>query len=578
MTTVKTVWLVASHADLRRFLAIMLGSNGYDVVEHTDGPAVMAAFGNTALPQLLICEEPPPGLARSVIEARVREMAPQLPCVFLRDAPDARKPDEVRRFETDELSLSATDLLELLDRLVESSAPEVSIGSSADALHIAKESILTTVSAFMQILERYEFINGGNGPLVQRYAPEVAREMGLSPDRVEAIAAASLLYDVGMMRVRPDLKLKDGKLTDEELAIIRQHPRFSAEFCRSLSLPWDIERYVLHHHERYDGRGYPDGLAGKAIPIGARIIAVGDAYFAMIARRASREAKSEDDALRELTREAGLQFDPEVVEVWSSLIQVRFLGETADDADLPAKRIALIDDDRDLRVLLEARFTGLGYQLAPVTDPSAILSTLLEAKPEAILLNADLPWVDGLQLMHQVRQEPGLGGVPFIFMSARQASPADRARAAAAGADEYIIRPLPLQDLVSKVYGAIRKKTRITDKHFVRPPTSSGIRGRLVDMALTEICQILAQGSKTARVAVIDANEEGHIFFVDGKLKHASYGSLTGSEAFFAMLRIRDGDFAIDHGVGAPTETVQERLEFLLMEGMRLMDEERRPE
>jgi response regulator RpfG family c-di-GMP phosphodiesterase len=572
----RVLWLVTGRDDLRRFLETFLGSYGYNLRQFIDASEVLAALGRGELPDLLISDDPPPGLPRATIEARLREIAPFVRTVFLREADEALLPDESRRFATDDITLNAPELLELLERLVSEGAREQKPLPAVDVEADVKRSLLTTISTFVGLIERYEFINGGNGALVQKYAVEVARELGLSTSRVEAISCASLVYDIGMIRVRPEVKLKVTPLSPDDMAMIREHPRHGADFCASLRLPWDIHRYVLHHHERYDGRGYPDGVAGRKIPIGARILAVGDAYFAMIAKRPNREPVSEEEALGELQRQAGLQFDPEIVEIWSSLIQVRFLGETSAGEGERPKRIALIDDDRELRVLLDMKFSGLGYQVVTVVDAARVLPLLIDAAPEAILINADLPWVDAYQVLHRVRQEPSLGGVPFILLSADHKLPADRARAASAGADDYIVRPSPLQDLVSRVNGAIRKKRRLTGQHFVRPPSAAGIRGQLLEMGLAEICQVLAQGFKTARVDVIDSQAEGHLFFEQGKLKHATYDDLEGSAAFYAMLRIKEGEFAIEHGVEPPAETVQERLEFLLMEGMRLLDEERR--
>lgn len=569
------VWLLSEREDLQRFLEAFLGSNGLEVRPFADASLAIAALGRGELPDVVLADDPPPGLSRSTIEARLREMAPHIRCLFLKDSPDTKQPDEVRRFITDDFSLGASELLELIEKVLRESPGESTPPPSASLAGIAKSSLLRTITTFVDLIERYEFLNGGNGPMVQRYAVEVAKELGLTASRVEAIAAASLLYDIGMMRVRPEVKLKDAPLTPEDLEVIRQHPRYSAEFCDSLRLPWDVSRYVLHHHERYDGSGYPDGLAGRTIPIGARIIGVGDAYFAMIAKRPNREPRSEEEALKELHRQAGKQFDPEVIEVWTSLIQVRFLGEDPDGSR--AKRIALIDDDHDLRVLLESRFAALNYEVVGIHEQGRVVSALIEAAPVAIILNADLPWVDAYQLLHRVRLEPRLGGVPFLFASARATGAAERARAAAAGADDYIVRPCPFQELIARVTSAIRKKERLTGQHFVRPLVPAiGIRGRLDDMGLAEICQVLSQGFKTAKVSISDAHGEGQLFFADGRLKHASYNGSEGSEAFFALLRVKEGEFAIEHGVAAPDQTVSEGLEHLLIEGMRLIDEEGR--
>ena len=568
------VWVLTQREDLARFLETLLSSHGYGVRAFTDGVELVAELAQGEAPSVVLADDPPPGLPRAMVEARVHEVSPATHTLFLRDSDDL-EPGDTRKFATGDYTLNPSELLEYLER---KAAGDSSEGADPQALgldpaELARASLLTTVGKFTALLERYEFLNGGNGPLVERYAVEVARELGLPGPRVDAIAAASLLYDIGMMRVRPEIKLKTTPLSDAELATIRQHPRYSAEFCESLQLPWDVRRDVMHHHERYDGNGYPGGLAGRDIPIGARIIAVGDAYFAMISKRANREPMSEEEALAELSRQAGHQFDPEMVELWSTLIQVRFL----DEGDRPVMRIALVDDDHELRILLEARLKALHYELVPIAESTNVLQTLVRSAPEAIIVNADLGWVDGYQLLHQTRLEPELGGVPFLFLSIH-GEPAEQAHARAAGADDYIIRPCALRELVARVHSAIRRKARLTDQHFVRPLAGAGIRGRLADMALTEICQVLAQGLKTARVVVTDGDGEGdgELYFRGGQLAHAVTGGRTGAEAFYALLRVDQGEFRIEHGVATPDATVTDRLEYLLMEGMRLIDEERR--
>ena len=136
---------------------------------------------------------------------------------------------------------------------------------------------------------------------------------GLSADEREAILLAARIHDLGKVATSDLILRKPGRLTDDEFAIIKRHPVDGSEILRHLSPYRHIVEIVRHHHERWDGRGYPDGLAGEAIPFGSRVIAVADTYDAMTTDRPYRRALTHEEALAELRRSAGTQFDPAVV-------------------------------------------------------------------------------------------------------------------------------------------------------------------------------------------------------------------------------------------------------------------------
>jgi diguanylate cyclase (GGDEF)-like protein len=150
---------------------------------------------------------------------------------------------------------------------------------------------------------------------VGRYAEGIARAIGLTEERVQRIRAAGVLHDVGKLGVADAVLQKPGPLTDEEWADMRRHPELGARILDHANLR-DISGWVLAHHERVDGGGYPHGLAGDAIPLEARILAVADAYEAMTADRPYRTALGHDAAREELMAGAGTQFDPAVVDAF----------------------------------------------------------------------------------------------------------------------------------------------------------------------------------------------------------------------------------------------------------------------
>ncbi|MDR7473362.1 MAG: HD-GYP domain-containing protein [Armatimonadota bacterium] len=165
---------------------------------------------------------------------------------------------------------------------------------------------------------------------VAEYAEAIAREMGLDEETVGVVQVAGLLHDVGKIGIRDELLSKNGGLTPQEWEVMRRHPVLGYEILEPVPISEEIKLAVRHSHERWDGTGYPDGLAGLRIPIAARIIAVADAYEALVTDRPYRRAQSPLRAVEEIRREAGRGFDPAVVGAF-----LRVLGRRGVRAPVP---------------------------------------------------------------------------------------------------------------------------------------------------------------------------------------------------------------------------------------------------
>ncbi len=156
---------------------------------------------------------------------------------------------------------------------------------------------------------------------VTQRALALARGIGLSEGEMKALETAGQLHDVGKIGVRTDVLRKPGALTPEEWHMIYEHPRLGHMLLHQIPEEENVLQAVLHHHERYDGMGYPDGLSGEAIPLLARILALADAFSAMIADRPYRKALTLQQALDELRRNAGKQFDPKLAKTFIELVE-----------------------------------------------------------------------------------------------------------------------------------------------------------------------------------------------------------------------------------------------------------------
>lgn len=213
-------------------------------------------------------------------------------------------------------------------------------GQAAIAIHNARlftqleELYLATVKAFVAAIEAKDPYTRGHSERVTSFSLAMAERLGLSGRDMEDIRTAALLHDVGKIGVKEEILNKTTSLTDEEYRIVKMHPLIATKIVEQIPLLADVIPIIAHHHERYDGNGYLDGLAGEEIPLGARILAVADAFDAMISERPYHSALSFTEAVGELKRNAGSQFDPKVVEAFCEVLEKPQFGKRFKEAGL----------------------------------------------------------------------------------------------------------------------------------------------------------------------------------------------------------------------------------------------------
>jgi HD-GYP domain-containing protein (c-di-GMP phosphodiesterase class II) len=178
-------------------------------------------------------------------------------------------------------------------------------------------AMATSLVSLIDLRDRY---TGGHSQRVARYVRTIAIQMGLPDEATETIVFAASLHDVGKIGVPDHVLLKQGKLDEYEFGWMRKHPEWGWMAIRDVSGFREAALLILHHHERLDGSGYPSRLRGTEIPLGSRLITVADSYDALTTDRPYRTARSHADALAELYRCAGTQFDPQVVQAFSAAL------------------------------------------------------------------------------------------------------------------------------------------------------------------------------------------------------------------------------------------------------------------
>ena len=191
-----------------------------------------------------------------------------------------------------------------------------------DRLHErSRRQSIEIATSFVFLIDLRDRYTGGHSTRVATYCRETGVRMGLDDQELDTLVTAASLHDVGKIGVSDPVLLKAGRLTDEEFAEIKKHPEYGWMVLRNVEGLKEASLVVLHHHERLDGRGYPGGLSGDAIPLGSRIIAVADTYDAMTTTRPYRKALTTECALDELERCAGTQFDPDAVAAFVAYMQ-----------------------------------------------------------------------------------------------------------------------------------------------------------------------------------------------------------------------------------------------------------------
>lgn len=205
------------------------------------------------------------------------------------------------------------ELAELRQRIAELEALETEGKRVEEPL---KSATFETLGALSQLVEANDPYTSGHSAGVTEIAVKIAQEMGLSTRQVDALCIAGPLHDVGKVGIPSSVLNKPTGLTQAEWVMIQAHPEVSASVAQQVTAFKGAVSVIRHHHERWDGTGYPDGLEGEDISLLARILAVADGFQAMTSNRPYRSAMSEEEALATLKEGAGSQWDPQVVKIF----------------------------------------------------------------------------------------------------------------------------------------------------------------------------------------------------------------------------------------------------------------------
>lgn len=318
------------------------------------------------------------------------------------------------------------------------------------------ELLVQTVSALSDAVDAKDRYTSGHSKRVAEYARMIAVRMGKSKEEQDEIYHAGLLHDVGKIRIPAEIINKPGKLTEEEFNIIKIHPVTGYHILRGISESSQLAIAAKYHHERYDGKGYPNGLAGENIPEIARILCLADSYDAMASNRSYRAALPQDVVRNEIEKGKGTQFDPEIADIMLQIMK-EDLGYTMKQEDSMNRKILTVDDEpMNHKLLAHIMREEPMYRLVAAGSGREALDLLEQQKFDLILLDVMMPELDGLETLRLIREKYE---TPVVLMTSNRTLEIS-AEFSALGCDDYITKPfLPL--LIKEVVHNMTERTNI---------------------------------------------------------------------------------------------------------------------
>jgi response regulator RpfG family c-di-GMP phosphodiesterase len=438
--------------------------------------------------------------------------------------------------------------------------PTNSTGASRGGID---ESFLETLNVLITLLENTRQDLRGHSAQVARLMKKICERIGLPESTRSALMVAAYVHDLGKMGAYHLTALNVAEYEGHRTQAAKQY-KSPMRMLEAVQLPNEVGEAVENMYERYDGKGQPDGAAGKDIPLGARLLAIADTYADLTQnpRNPYRKALRPQQACDVLGRFRGTIFDPNLVDLFRHTVT----GE-----DLKARLLAdrnralIIDPDPEETTVLELRMLEQGFEVQQAHNVEQALKLLEKGDFQIVVSEIDLPPNDGFTLLAEARKHAWGQKLPWVFVTGRGGR-SDAQRAFELGAADFMAKPVSADILVAKL-------KQMIEREATRVGMARGVSGSLQEMSLPDMVQVLWHGRKSGSLKIRSGPTAGEIHFVSGAIYNAMWANLRGEEAFFAMLGLAQGDFSLDPNFVAPQQVIMDSPEALLLEGMRRQDE-----
>jgi len=404
------VLVIDDEAVIRDLIAEILADAGFEVTSAESAGAGLERLASESV-DVVVSDIVMPGLTGIELLEEVRLQRPSLPVVLVTGAGTHAMLTDALAGGADGLVMKPFAHAELVR------AVTTALERSRLAQRELRERLLTPTlaSALANAIEARDATMHGHCERMSELAVRIATDFGLADDEIETVRLGAIVHDVGKIGIPDRVLIKHGPLTQEERALMETHPLIGDRLLEPLELLESVRPVVRHHHERWDGGGYPDGLAGDEIPLAARIVALADAVEAMSGERHYRTPRSASQVVAELETGSGSQWQPELVQLVLGLIErdeLRFgprglvlaaPGEQAESQ--PPVSVLLVEDDPDHALLAkEALERALAHAVVlHAPDAASAVDLCRGATWSLVVLDQHLPDGSGIDLVQTLR-------------------------------------------------------------------------------------------------------------------------------------------------------------------------------
>lgn len=445
---------------------------------------------------------------------------------------------------------------EQLSRAGAAGQPSAGVGG------LRRDQLFELLNVLVSLLEGGRPELRGHSAQVARLARQMAERLSLDEPTTAALTAAAYLHDLGKMGQFHLTALNVGQYDGHKTAAQKAHST-PMRLLESVHLPDETLEAITHMYERYDGGGFPDGVAGKDIPLAARILSLVDTYADLTCnpRNPFRKVLEPADACGVLAQHKETMFDPNLVDLFRHVT----MGEDI-KARLLANRynVLLVDMDPEESTVVELRMIEQGFEVKTARSAEQALQILSQGEVDLVVSDIDLGQTDGLKLLAEARKTAWGKALPWVIHTRRHDRETAQ-RALELAVVDYVHKPAPTGVLVAKLKALLDQRAA--------PRGSRGVSGSLREVSLPDLVQVLFNGRKTGNLKIRTARDSGEIHFQDGAVVNALWGELRGTDAFFQMLAVPEGEFGLDPTFIPPARVIHQSSDSLLLEGMRRLDE-----
>jgi HD-GYP domain-containing protein (c-di-GMP phosphodiesterase class II) len=437
--------------------------------------------------------------------------------------------------------------------------PVAELGSS--------ETLIALSDLLVGLLEFRDPFFRGSSSLTRLLAAGVANELGLPDQERDHLALAAVLRDLGRLalggRLLPTVPPEQTPDTRRRIA---RHVDLALHLLEGIRLPGSVLSAVRHHHERWDGAGYPDGLAGHDIPLPARILTVVDSFAAMVSPRSYRVPMKTQDAVRELREESGSSYDPDVVE---ALVRVLSRRDQPHLCFVQRPHVLLVDPDQPRAIVTAAKLCSVGYLAEVAADVTVASDRLRRVPVAALVVSAGSAGDDLAGFIQSLRADRTFAALPIVAV---EADGVDwRVRLLESGVDVCFPPGVSYAELQGTLGALVRRALRVGGgaRESAAGQEKSpwlALQGDVEDFPLTWLLQVMKYDSRTAAIAVRTERDDGVIYLNRGDASHARLrDGTTGEPALRRMLRWRKGRFTVQPDARPREATIRSSIMHLLL-------------